>query len=80
MHIPRRALCAAALLAIAAAPLQAQTWPERPIKLITPSTPGGPPDAYARALADLLLKELGQPVVVENSPAVGGMVAAQVMR
>lgn len=77
--ILRRALCAAALLALAAVPLHAQTWPERPIKLITPSTPGGPPDAYARALADLLVKELGQPVVVENSPAVGGMVAAQVM-
>lgn len=78
--LPRRALCAAAmLLACANFGAQAQNWPERPIKLVTPSTPGGPPDAYARALADLLARELGQPLVVENSPAVGGMVAAQAM-
>lgn len=76
----RPALRAAALLALGAcAAFSAQAWPDKPIKLVSPSTPGGPPDAYARALADLLAKELGQAVVVENAPAVGGMVATQAM-
>lgn len=70
---------AALLLALLAWGAQAQTWPDKPIKLVTPSTPGGPPDVYARALADLLARELGQAVIVENMPAVGGMIAAQSM-
>jgi tripartite-type tricarboxylate transporter receptor subunit TctC len=56
---------------------QAQAWPTKPIKLIAPSTAGGPPDVYARALAEQLGKLLGQPLVVENSPAAGGMIGAQ---
>jgi tripartite-type tricarboxylate transporter receptor subunit TctC len=54
-----------------------QNWPTKPIKIIAPSTPGGPPDVYARAIADYLSKSLSQPVVVENVPAAGGMIAAQ---
>lgn len=65
------------VLALAATGAQAQAWPNKVIKLIAPSTPGGPPDAYARALADHMTKALGQPVVVENVPAAGGMIAAQ---
>lgn len=70
-----------ALLALAACSTQvlAQHWPTKPIKLVAPSAPGGPPDAYARAIADLMGKELGQAIVVENSQAVGGMVAAQAL-
>jgi len=55
----------------------ADTWPSKPVKLIAPSTPGGPPDVYARALADSFTKALGQPFIVENMPAAGGMIAAQ---
>ena len=55
----------------------AQTWPDKPVKLIAPSTAGGPPDVYARALADHMSKVFGQPFVVENIPAGGGMIAAQ---
>lgn len=67
----------AGLLALGSPWAQAQSWPSKPIKLLAPSTPGGPPDVYARALADHLAKELGQPVIVENAPAAGGMIAAQ---
>ena len=56
---------------------QAQGWPEKPIRLIAPSAAGAPPDVYARAMADHMAKALGQPVVVENIPAAGGMIAAQ---
>jgi len=66
-----------AILGMSAIALQAQTWPEKPIKLLAPSSAGGPPDIYARALADHLSKNLGQAVVVENIPAAGGMIAAQ---
>lgn len=59
--------------------VHASTWPSKSIKLVTPGTPGGPPDAYARALADHLAQALKQPVVVENAPAIGGMVAAQAL-
>jgi tripartite-type tricarboxylate transporter receptor subunit TctC len=77
LRLPRPVHCAALLIGLLAT--TAQAWPERPVKLLTPSTPGGPPDVYARALADAMTKELGQPVLVENMPAVGGMVAAQTM-
>lgn len=68
---------ALALLALAATGAAAQGWPTKPIKLLASSSPGAGPDAYARALADMLAPELGQPVVVENVPAGGGMLAAQ---
>lgn len=66
-----------AALACATMPAQAQAWPDKPIRLIAPSSPGGPPDLYARALSEHLAKALGQPVLVENVPAAGGMIAAQ---
>jgi tripartite-type tricarboxylate transporter receptor subunit TctC len=72
-----RTVTIAASLALAAFGAQAQAWPEKSIKLLAPSTAGGPPDVYARALADHMAKALGQPVVVENVPAGGGMIAAQ---
>lgn len=65
------------LLPLCLTAAHAQAWPDKSIKLLAPSTAGGPPDVYARALADHLSKTLGQPVVVENVPAVGGMIAAQ---
>lgn len=67
----------AGLLTLASPWVAAQSWPDKPIKLLAPSTAGGPPDVYARALAEQLGKLLGQPLVVENVPAVGGMIAAQ---
>jgi len=46
----------------------AQTYPERPIRIIVPLTPGGSPDTIARALAQGLQSAWSQPVVVENRP------------
>lgn len=76
IHAARRAVLLGALC-LALPWAQAQDWPAKPIKLLAPSSPGGPPDVYARALADHLSKALGQAVVVENVPAAGGMIAAQ---
>jgi tripartite-type tricarboxylate transporter receptor subunit TctC len=59
---------------VLAVPLHAQNWPTKPIKVIVPSPPGGPPDLIARMLTPKLQPMLGQPVVVENRAGAGGIV------
>lgn len=54
------------LLALHAFAALAQGYPERPIRIIVPLTPGGSPDTIARALAQALQVSWGQPAVVEN--------------
>jgi tripartite-type tricarboxylate transporter receptor subunit TctC len=55
----------------------AQAWkPTKPVKIICGYAAGGGSDAMARAFADYLSKNLGQPVVVENKAGAGGSVAA----
>jgi len=62
---------AAAALVVSSACL-AQTYPDRPIKLIAPFAPGGPVDAVARVLAPKLSESLGQQLYVENHPGGSG--------
>ncbi|MGO4326987.1 Bug family tripartite tricarboxylate transporter substrate binding protein [Cupriavidus sp. 2TAF22] len=54
----------------------AGAFPDRPVKLVVPYTPGGSADQLARALADGMGRELKQPVVVENRPGANTMIAA----
>src|ERR1700692_3141600 len=54
----------------------AANFPERPIKLIVPFGPGGPPDVAARIIGAYLSDHLG-PVVVENHVGAGGTLAAR---
>ncbi|MBS7790467.1 tripartite tricarboxylate transporter substrate binding protein [Roseococcus sp. SDR] len=65
------------LPATLAAPALAQAFPERPITLVIPFAPGGSSDAIARLLSERMTPLLGQPVVAENRPGAGGIVASQ---
>jgi tripartite-type tricarboxylate transporter receptor subunit TctC len=62
-----------------AAPAMAQTFPDRPIRLIAPFPAGGLADVLARAVGDELSKTLGQPVTVENRAGAGGNTGADVV-
>jgi len=55
----------------------AQSWPQKPVKVIVPFPPGGVTDAVARITADWLTQRLGQAVVAENRPGASGAIAAE---
>jgi tripartite-type tricarboxylate transporter receptor subunit TctC len=71
-------LCAIAAIGIAAATnAGAQTYPDRPIKLVVPFPPGGPIDTMARLVAQGMSSNLGQQVVVENRPGAGSTIGSK---
>ena len=69
-------LTATMVLGLGCGPAAAQTYPDRPIKLVVPFGAGGPPDVAARIIADYLSAHLGT-IVVENRPGAGGTTAAK---
>jgi tripartite-type tricarboxylate transporter receptor subunit TctC len=54
------------------APAAAQTWPDKPIRVILPFPPGGPSDIVMRLAAEKMQLALKQPIVIENKPGAGG--------
>src|SRR5712691_3686583 len=59
--------------------LHAQTYPSRAIRLIVPFPPGGSSDSVARVVVQKFSEGLGQPVVIENRPGVGGLLGSEVV-
>ncbi|NMM78951.1 tripartite tricarboxylate transporter substrate binding protein [Acidovorax sp. SRB_24] len=70
------AALAGGLLALGSTVAAAQEWPNKPLRLLVGSAPGGGTDAMARAVADRLGPLLKQAVVVENKPGVSNTLAA----
>jgi len=60
------------LALVPSAPVHAQTYPTKTIKLVVPFGPGGPTDLAARIVAQVVQTGLGQNVVIENRPGAGG--------
>jgi len=70
---------AAALLLFCAGAF-AQPYPDRPVKVIVPFTPGSATDILGRLTSEQLAKSLGRPFVVENRPGAGGIPGTEAAR
>ncbi|WP_454726503.1 MULTISPECIES: Bug family tripartite tricarboxylate transporter substrate binding protein [Cupriavidus] len=78
-RLPLLAVAAFAVAMTALPPVARAAWPERPVRLIVPTAPGGSPDLLSRLLGNALSRHLGQPVVVENRPGAGGNIGMQTL-
>ncbi len=83
MHAPthfltrRLTLLAAALLCAGA--VQAQGYPNKPIRAVVPFAAGSATDQIGRAFAEKMAATLGQPIVIENRPGANGMLGADIV-
>src|SRR3954447_837590 len=75
-----RLLAAAAAMSIMGGVASAQSsFPSKPVRLFVPYPAGGAVDILARTLGDELSRQWGQPVIIENRPGAGGVVASQAL-
>src|SRR6476661_4775578 len=56
-----------------------QNWPQRPLRILAGTSPGGSPDIIGRLLADKMADRLGQTLTVENNTGGGGGIAASMV-
>lgn len=75
--LPR--LAGTLLVACASLAASAQSYPERPVRILVPFPAGGAQDLLARALAENLSQRLKQPFVVENRPGAAGNIGAEAL-
>jgi tripartite-type tricarboxylate transporter receptor subunit TctC len=71
------ALISLSVLFLRIGPVSAADYPSKPIKLLVGASAGGTTDTMARAIAEPLSTQFGQPVLVENRPGAGGNIAAE---
>lgn len=73
---PMAVLC---LVALAAAQAQGQTYPNKPIRMIVPVTPGGSTDSTARIVSARMSELLGQPIIIDNRPGAGSIIGTDLV-
>lgn len=61
-------------------PANAQTYPDRPVKIIVPYAAGGTADTLARRIAQHLTGYLGQPVIIDNRAGAAGLLGAAILQ
>lgn len=77
MLVVVRTLCMALIGLLSLTTLYAQTWPNKPIRMLVAFPPGGPTDLVSRVIAQRLSEQLGQQVLIDNKPGAGGNIAAE---
>lgn len=78
MNVTRRATLAAGLAAPSLALAQSR-FPDKPLRVFVPWTPGGATDIQMRMVCEVASRHLGQPVIVENKPGASGTLGAQTL-
>jgi tripartite-type tricarboxylate transporter receptor subunit TctC len=74
-----RVLAALAIVLACASGALAQNWPNRPIRMIVPYTPGGYTDLMARLVGQKISDALGQPIIFENKPGANAIIGTDVV-
>lgn len=69
-------LVAVASLITASLAAQAQSWPERPVRLVVPFPAGGATDLVARVIAQRVSRDIGRQVIVDNKAGAGGTIGS----
>src|SRR5215813_2552399 len=73
------AVATVAAVAGLSTPAIAQSWPDKPVRIVVPFGPGGPADIYARILGQELGEVLKQQFVIENKAGAGGTIGADIV-
>ncbi len=68
---------AATVACIAAFPAAAQSYPNKPIRIVVPYAAGGTTDQLARAIQPAMSESLGQPIIIDNRPGAGGSIGTE---
>ncbi len=75
--LPHLLAALAVLTGISALPAYSQSWPGKPIRVITPFTAGSAVDTIARVLGQQMAEQLGQPVVIDNRTGANGIIGTE---
>ena len=79
LNLSRTLKFTALTLALAGGLAQAQSYPNRPVKIVVPFAAGGPADNYARFMAQRLGEELKQSFVIDNKPGAGSIIGTDLV-